>query len=364
VQLPPEAETHRAEVRSFLESIADLAPAEQRRPIVDAGYLVPHWPKPWGRDAGALEQLVIDEEFRAAKVRRPTLAVGAWVVPTLIEHGSDEQVKRWVPQTMYGEFSWCQLFSEPGAGSDLASLTTKAEKTDGGWVVNGQKVWTSLAANCTHAILLTRTTPVADGDRHHGISYFVVEMSTPGIDVRPLKEITGQAMFNEVFLDNVFVPEENLVGELDDGWRLARTTLVNERVSMATGASFGTGVDGLLKSLAGQQIDPVTLDRLGALVAEAQSLGLLGLRASLRALGGSAKGSESSLRKLVVAEHEQRVQEFGLELLGPEGATATGAAEGWTLGFLATRCLTIAGGTSEVQRNVIGERILGLPRDA
>ena len=286
------------------------------------------------------------------------------MVPTLIEHGSEDQIKRWVPPTMYGEYSWCQLFSEPGAGSDLASLTSKAEATEGGWLVTGQKVWTSLAKDCTHAILLARTSPGAGADRHSGISYFVLDMKTPGIDVRPLRELTGQAMFNEVFLDNVFVPEDCLVGELDGGWRLARTTLVNERVSMATGASFGTGVDGLLATVAGTEPDLVTLDRIGALVAEAQSLGLLGLRSMLKALAGSDKGSESSLRKLVVAEHEQRVQEFGIELLGAEGASTEGSAAGWTLGFLATRCLTIAGGTSEVQRNVIGERILGLPRDA
>jgi alkylation response protein AidB-like acyl-CoA dehydrogenase len=364
VELPESAETYRSEVREFLASIDGQSPEERRRPIVDAGYLVPHWPKPWGRDAGPVEQLVIDAEFRAAKVRRPTLAIGAWALPTIIEHGTQEQIQRWVPKTMYGEYHWCQLFSEPGAGSDLASLSTKAVRTEGGWLITGQKVWTSLAKESTHGILLARTSPGVGADRHGGISYFILDMTTPGIDVRPLRELTGQAMFNEVFFDNVFVPDDCLVGELDGGWRLARTTLVNERVSMATGASFGTGVEGLLKTVAGGEADPVTVDRLGAYVAEAQALSLLGLRAMLKALGGADKGSESSLRKLVAAEHDQRVQEFGIELLGAEGATTEGAAAGWTLGFLATRCLTIAGGTSEVQRNVIGERLLGLPRDA
>jgi alkylation response protein AidB-like acyl-CoA dehydrogenase len=188
-------------------------------------------------------------------------------------------------------------------------------------------------------------------------------MSTPGIDIRPLRELTGQAMFNEVFLDNVFVPAEALVGEVDGGWRLARTTLANERVSMASGSAFGTGVEGILRVLKGRDPDQVTLDRTGALVAEAQSLALLGVRSTMRVLSGGEKGSESSLRKLAAAEHEQRVQEYGLELLGAEGATVTGDAAAWAMGFLATRCLTIAGGTSEVQRNVIAERILGLPRD-
>ncbi|MBV9871767.1 MAG: acyl-CoA dehydrogenase [Frankiaceae bacterium] len=363
-ELPDSAERYRAEVREFLSSIEGMSPDERRKPIVDAGYLLPHWPKPWGREADAVEQLVIDAEFRAAKVRRPNLAIGAWAAPTIIEHGTEEQIQRWVPKTMYGELSWCQLFSEPGAGSDLASLTTRAEATEGGWLITGQKVWTTMAREADFGILLARTSPGVGAERHHGISYFILDMKTPGIDIRPLRELTGQAMFNEVFFDKVFVPTDCLIGQVDDGWRLARTTLVNERVAMATGSSFGAGVEGVLRSVGDRELDPVAMDRIGAFVAEAQSLSLLGVRAMLKALGGTDKGSESSLRKLVVAEHDQRVQEFGIELLGAEGATVAGDALGWTLGYLSTRCLTIAGGTSEVQRNVIGERILGLPRDA
>ncbi|HVT20108.1 MAG TPA: acyl-CoA dehydrogenase family protein, partial [Mycobacteriales bacterium] len=254
--------------------------------------------------------------------------------------------------------------SEPGAGSDLASLSTRAEPTDGGYLINGQKVWTSLAKQATHGILLARTSPGKDGDRHHGISYFLLDMSTPGIDIRPLRELTGAAMFNEVFLDNVFVPSDCLVGEVDGGWRLARTTLANERVSMASGSAFGIGVESVLKLLKDREVDQVTLDHTGHLVAEAQSLALLGMRSTMRVLAGGERGSESSLRKLAAAEHEQRVQEFGIELLGGEGATLAGDAYMWGMGFLSTRCLTIAGGTSEVQRNVIAERLLGLPRDA
>jgi alkylation response protein AidB-like acyl-CoA dehydrogenase len=337
---------------------------QRRVRIADAGYLAPHWAKPWGRDAGAVEQLVIDEEFRAAKVRRPHLQIAGWALPTIIEHGSEVQKQTLVGPTLHGDLVWCQLFSEPGAGSDLASLTTRAEKTDGGWLVTGQKVWTSMARQATHGMLLARTSPIADGDRHAGISYFLLDMSTPGIDIRPLREMTGHEMFNEVFLDNVFVPDDCLVGEPGDGWRLARTTLVNERVSMATGSSFGVGVEGLLRRLSANPPDPVSADRVGALVSEAQALALLGLRSNLRALAGGEKGSESSVRKLVAAEHDQRVQEFGLELFGAEGATVAGDAAVWGMGFLGSRCLTIAGGTSEVQRNVIAERILGLPRDA
>jgi alkylation response protein AidB-like acyl-CoA dehydrogenase len=351
-------------LQEFLSSLDGLDDQARRVRIADAGYLAPHWPKPWGRDADAIEQLVIDEQFRRAKVRRPHLAIAGWALPTIIEHGNEAQCEKYVRPTYYGELSWCQLFSEPGAGSDLAALSTKAEKADGGWLITGQKVWTSLAQQATHGILLARTSAAVDGDRHHGISYFLLDMKTPGIDIRPLRELTGQAMFNEVFLDNVFVPADCLVGDEGDGWRLARTTLVNERVSMASGSSFGVGVEGMLRMLKDTSPDPVTMDTIGALLSEAQSLALLGVRSMMKVLSGGEKGSESSVRKLIAAEHDQRVQEFGIELLGAEGATTTGDAAGWSAGFLATRCLTIAGGTSEVQRNVIGERILGLPRDA
>jgi alkylation response protein AidB-like acyl-CoA dehydrogenase len=293
---------------------------------------------------------------------RPNLAVGAWAVPTIIAHGTPEQQERWVGPTLRGELVWCQLFSEPGAGSDLASLATRATRDDGGWTLDGQKVWTSIATRAHWGICLARTDP--DAPKHEGITYFIVDMHSEGIEVRPLREITGDAMFNEVFFTDVFVPDDCVVGAVNGGWRLARTTLANERVSMASGATFGFGIEGILRSLdAAQRADEVVLDRLGALMAEAQSIALLGARATLRSVSGVEPGSEASVRKLLGAEHEQRVQEFGLELLGPDGATTEGAAARWSRGFLSTRCLTIAGGTSEVQRNVIGERLLGLPRD-
>jgi alkylation response protein AidB-like acyl-CoA dehydrogenase len=222
-----------------------------------------------------------------------------------------------------------------------------------------------LAQQATHAILLARTSGGTSEDRRHGITYFILDMSTPGIDIRPLRELTGLAMFNEVFLTDVFVPDDSVVGEVGDGWRLARTTLANERVSMGTGASFGAGVESLVDWVAQSSYadDPVVVDSIGALVAEAQSLAVLTLRTTVRALSGAEPGPESSLKKLLGVEHDQRVQEFGLQLLGAEGATTEGEAGRWTGAFLATRCLTIAGGTSEVQRNVIAERLLGLPRD-
>jgi alkylation response protein AidB-like acyl-CoA dehydrogenase len=367
VDLPPEAEARRAEVRAAVEQVAALPRERRRRGLADTGLLVPHWAPPWGRDAGAVEQVVIDQELRRAGVRVPHLQVGAWAAPTIAVHGTPEQQERWVRPTLYGEIVWCQLFSEPDAGSDLASLTTRATRTDGGWRLDGQKVWTSMAAEADWGICLARTDPAAP--KHRGITYFVVDMSEPGIDVRPLREITGLAMFNEVFLDGVFVPDDCVIGQVDGGWPLARTTLANERVSMGSGSSFGGGIEALVRLVSertgsGELVaDARLLDELGALVGEAHSVAAIGLRAAARSLSGAAPGPEASVRKLLGVEHDQRTQELGLLLLGPEGATTVGAAGQWTYGFLANRCLTIAGGTSEIQRNVIGERLLGLPRD-
>jgi alkylation response protein AidB-like acyl-CoA dehydrogenase len=316
-----------------------------------------------------VEQVVIDQELRRAKVRAPHLQVGAWAAPTIAAHGTVEQQERWVRPTLHGEITWCQLFSEPEAGSDLAALTTTATRTEGGWLLNGQKVWTTMATEADWGICLARTNPSAP--KHQGITYFVVDMKAEGLDIRPLRELTGMEMFNEVFFDDVVVPDANVIGEVDGGWPLARTTLANERVSMGSGSSFGGGIEALITLVASQieagaidGHDPLVLDALGALVAEAHALSVMGLRTAARSLSGAQPGPEASVRKLLGVEHDQRTQELGLSLLGPDGATTElGAPSQWTFGFLANRCLTIAGGTSEIQRNVIGERLLGLPRD-
>ncbi len=363
LDLPEDAEQVRAQIRAEVAEVSSAPDSkERRRRLVETGLLAPHWPVPWGRGAGPVEQLVIDEELDAAHVHRPHLAVGAWALPTIIAHGKMEQQERWVGPTLRGEFVWCQLFSEPGAGSDLAALSTRATRHDGGWVLNGQKVWTSIAMRADWGICLARSDP--DASKHEGITYFIVDMHSEGIEVRPLREITGAAMFNEVFFTDVFVPDDCVVGPVNGGWRLARTTLANERVSMASGATFGFGIEGILSAIeADGPEDPVVLDDVGGLLAEAQSVALLGARTTLRSVSGVEPGPEASVRKLLGAEHEQRVQELGLVLLGAKGATTEDEAGRWSQGFLSTRCLTIAGGTSEVQRNVIGERILGLPRD-
>ena len=364
VDLGPEAETYRTEVRELLTDVAQDSPQEQRERFARDGYLTPGWPRPWGRDAKALELLVIEEEFRAAKVTRANIGVGAWALPTLIVYGTPEQQERWIPATLRGEINWCQLFSEPGAGSDLAGLSTRATRVEGGWVLNGQKVWTSMAGHAQWGICLARTAP--DRPKHEGISCFMVDMKTPGIDIRPLRELTGAEMFNEVFFDDVFVPEDCLVGAEHDGWRCARTTLANERVYMGGSNTIGGGVVGALRAAEARGLadDRLVLAEIGDLAVTGHALAVLGFRMTLQALAGAdPSGSEAAVRKLLGVQQDQRVQEVGLSLMGADAAATDGEAGAWSSAFLFNRCLTIAGGTSDVQRNVIAERLLGLPRD-
>jgi alkylation response protein AidB-like acyl-CoA dehydrogenase len=354
----------RTEVRDFLAGLP-TDDAARKVAIADGGFLVPHWPTPWGRNASAVEQLVIDEEFVAAGIRRHDLIIGGWAAPTIVAHGTAEQQERFVRPTLHGEIVWCQMFSEPGAGSDLAALSTKAEKVEGGWRLNGQKVWTSMAQVADWAICLARTSGSGKGaDRHRGITYFLLDMKTPGVDVRPLRELTGHAAFNEVFLDDVFIPDDCVVGDVDGGWPLARTTLANERVAMSSGSPFGRGVEDVLSDvLALGGCDPLLRDKVGHLVCEAHGQALLAFRTTLRQLSGAEPGPASSVRKLVGMRHQQDAAELRFELLGSAGLAREGAADKLAHTMLNTRCLTIAGGTSEVLKNVVGERILGLPRD-
>ena len=356
----------RDQVRAFVATLDGLAGPELRVALADSGYFVPHWPAPWGRAAGAADQLVIDEELAAAKVRRHDLIIGGWAAPTIVAHGTPAQQERFVRPTLHGDIVWCQMFSEPGAGSDLAALQTKAEQVDGGWRITGQKVWTSMAQLADWAILLARTSGTGKGpDRHRGITYFLLDMAASGVDVRPLRELTGHAAFNEVFLDDVFVPDDCVVGEVGAGWPLARTTLANERVAMSSGSPFGRGVEDVLADVARlPEPDQLLRDRVGHLVCEAQGQALLAFRTTLRQLSGAEPGPASSVRKLVGMRHQQDTAELRFELLGIDGVSTDGAAGALANTMLNTRCLTIAGGTSEVLRNVIGERILGLPRDS
>ena len=354
----------RGEARATAERVAALPVAEQRAALVDTGYLTPHWPAPYGLAADPVTQVVIDQELARAGVTRPDLVIAGWAVPTILQHGTDEQRERFVRPSLLGELTWCQLFSEPGAGSDLASLRMRAERVDGGWRLTGQKVWNSVAERADWGICLARTDP--DVPQHQGITYFLVDMSSPGIDVRPLREITGEALFNEVFLDGVFVPDDCVVAEPGDGWRLARTTLANERVAMAS-ARLGKSVERAV-DLAAAGLGPVETARVGHAVALATVCGLLGVRTTLRAIGGHGPGAESSVAKLLGVRSRQSSSALVVELQG-DAVAATGsigrdaeglAADVWEM--LNTRCLSIAGGTTQILRNVVGERILGLPR--
>jgi 3-oxochol-4-en-24-oyl-CoA dehydrogenase len=341
------------------EAVAGIAalPADKRQAaLADVGLLAPHWPAPYGRGAGPAEQLLIDQEMSSAGVPRPDLVIGWWAAPTILEHGTPEQVQRFVPATLRGEIFWCQLFSEPEAGSDLASLRTKAVRVDGGWELTGQKVWTSRAHDAQWGVCLARTD--SEAPKHKGITYFLIDMSSPGILIRPLREITGAALFNEVFLDGVFVPDEMVVGTVNDGWRLARTTLANERVAMAQGTALGNPMEQLLAAVAEINLDVAQQDRLARLIITAQVGSLLDQRIAQLAVGGQDPGSESSVRKLIGVRYRQALAEYRMDL--SEGA---GVVEDKIVhDFLNTRCLTIAGGTEQILLTLAGERLLGLPR--
>ncbi|CAM2943346.1 acyl-CoA dehydrogenase [Mycobacterium intermedium] len=349
-------EDQRAEIAAAVAEVAALPEEKRQVALADAGLLAPHWPAPYGRGAGPAEQLLIDQELAAAGVVRPDLVIGWWAAPTILEHGTPEQIERFVPATLRGEFFWCQLFSEPGAGSDLASLRTKAVRTDGGWLLTGQKVWTSAAHKAAWGVCLARTDP--DAPKHKGISYFLVDMKSPGIEIRPLREITGDSLFNEVFLDNVFVPDELVVGKINDGWRLARTTLANERVAMANGTALGNPMEELLAVLAELDLDVAQQDRLARLILLAQTGALLDQRIAQLALGGHDLSSQSSVRKLIGVRYRQELAEFTMDVSDGGGLVRNRAV----FDFLNTRCLTIAGGTEQILLTVAAERLLGLPR--
>jgi alkylation response protein AidB-like acyl-CoA dehydrogenase len=343
-------------IAAAVAEVAALPQEKRQAALAEAGLQAPHWPAPYGRGASPAEQLLIDQEMSAAGVVRPDLVIGWWAAPTILEHGTPEQVERFVPATLRGEFLWCQLFSEPGAGSDLASLRTKAVRGDGGWLLTGQKVWTSAAHRARWGVCLARTDP--DAPKHKGITYFLVDMKSPGIEIRPLREITGDALFNEVFLDNVFVPDEMVVGTVNDGWRLARTTLANERIAMASGTALGNPMEELLNLLAKTDLDVAQQDRLGRLIVTAQTGALLDQRIVQLAVGGQDPGAQSSVRKLIGVRYRQALAEYTMDVSEGGGLIRSRAV----FDFLNTRCLTIAGGTEQILRTVAAERLLGLPR--
>jgi 3-oxochol-4-en-24-oyl-CoA dehydrogenase len=363
VELPPEAEAIRTEVRAFAERIKDLPAAEQRAELIETGYVMPHWPRPYGRAAGAVEQLVIEQEFEAAGIQRPSYGITAWNILTLIQYATQDQLDRWVRPALEQEVIWCQLFSEPDAGSDAAGVKTRATRVDGGWLVNGQKVWTSGAHVSGMGFATVRTNP--DVPKHDGITTMVIDMHADGVEVRPLKMTTGNSEFNEVFFNDVFVPDDDVVGPVDGGWTVARATLGNESVSIGGGGG-GMSLPG--SALVGPfDAHPERLaggaSRVGRYIADHQAMGLLNLRAANRAVAGGEPGPEGAMTKLVLSEIGHDAAAILTELNGPEAAFMDGPGAMSNMLVLMHRGMSIAGGTSEIKRNQIGERILGLPRD-
>jgi hypothetical protein len=365
----------RAEIRAWLET----NPSPSGRQLAEAGLVAPHWPEPWGLGAEPALQLVVDEELRRAGVRRPDNTIGiGWAGPTIGGAGSEAQQERYLLPLLAGEEIWCQLFSEPGAGSDLASLTTRATLDGDEWVIEGSKVWTSYAHRAQFGILLARTDP--DATKHTGISYFICPMDAPGITIRPLVDMTGMHTFNEVFFDEVRIPRENLVGDPGQGWSLGKVTLANERVSLSgAGALWGMGptAEDLLAAVraGGGTTDPVMRQRLAGLWIEGEVLRLLRMRTVAAAVAGVPPGPEASVRKALADDHGRHIMELARDLAGAHAmVSATGPMPGtpdaggwpdamWSFGFLFSPALTIGGGTAEVQRNIIAERTLGLPHD-
>jgi alkylation response protein AidB-like acyl-CoA dehydrogenase len=374
--LPTESDPRRVAVRRWLAS----HPRPTARQLAEQGLVAPHWPPPWGLGADPTHQLIVDEELRRAGVNRPGNTIGiGWAGPTIVHAGSPAQKDRYLRPLLAGEEIWCQLFSEPGAGSDLASLATRAELDGGEWVVRGHKVWTSYAHTAQFGILLARTEP--DADARQGISYFICPMDAPGVTVSPLTDMTGTHTFNEVFLDEVRLPADCLVGERGQGWALAKVTLGNERVSLSgSGALWGMGptAEDLVEEVrsAGGTDDPRLRQRLAQLWAEGEILRLLRLRTVSAAMSGLQPGPEASVRKALADLHGQHVTGLACDLAGARGMLSDGgpptgadagltqaAARLWGFAFLFSPALTIGGGTSEVQRNIIAERTLGLPHD-
>jgi 3-oxochol-4-en-24-oyl-CoA dehydrogenase len=367
IDLPAEAEPIRAAIKPDVARLRGLTGAARKQGLIETGYVMPHWPKPWGRDAAAVEQLVIEQEFAAAGIKRPSLGITSWIILTLIQHASPEQVARWVRPALSQDVIWCQLFSEPGAGSDAAGIRTRATRAEGGWLINGQKVWTSGAQVSDFGLATVRTNPNAP--KHEGITTMVIDMHAPGVSVRPLKMPNGNSEFNEIFFDDVFVPDADVVGPIDGGWTVARATLGNESVSIGGGdggmtmpiKAFIAPLDAHPERLAGGA------GRVGRHIARTQAMGVLNQRAAYRAVAGASDaqspGPEGNITKLLLSEIGHETAAIMAELAGPDAAFLDGPGAMGAALMLMNRAMSIAGGTSEIKRNQIAERILGLPRD-
>lgn len=364
IDLDPDTEKLRAEIRAEVAALKAMDREPRKVAIAEGGWVLPYLPRPWGRAASPVEQIIIAQEFTAGRVKRPQIAIAAWIVPSIVAFGTEEQKQRFLPPTFRGDIFWCQLFSEPGAGSDLAGLTTKAVRADGGWRITGQKIWTTAAQYSQWGALLARTDPSAP--KHNGITYFLLDMRSEGVTVKPLRELTGNAMFNTVYIDDVFVPDECVLGEVNRGWEVSRNTLTAERVSIGgSDANFLATLPEFVEFVRDGQFDQVAQHRAGQLIAEGHAAKVLNLRSTLLTLAGGDAMPSAAISKLLSMRTGQGYAEFAVSSFGTDAAIGdTDELAGkWGEYLLASRATTIYGGTSEVQLNIIAERLLGLPRD-
>ncbi len=391
--MPSEDHPTRERVRGW---IADN-PDPSGRELAEAGYVVPHWPAPWGLDADPIDQLVIDDELHRAGIRRPGNQIGiGWAAPTILLAGSSEQHERYLPPIFSGEEIWCQLFSETEAGSDLANLATRAVRDGDEYVINGSKIWSSGAHHARFGILIARTDP--DVAKHRGISYFIMPMDSEGLSMSPIVDMTTAHSFNQVFFDDVRIPASLRVGEEGDGWRLAKVTLSNERVSLSSaGSMWGVGPSAeLLIDLLRQQggvDDPVLRQRAIDVRIEAELLRLNRFRSLSATLQGKTPGPEASIQKIMADDHGQHVLSLAKDVAGADGMLEGSGPAGevpesmhgtptenrfvdragdadvaavdpiWHYGYLFHPALTLGGGTFAIQRNIVAEHVLGLPRE-
>ena len=364
IDLDPDTEKLRADIRAEVAALKAIPRQERTAAIAEGGWVLPYLPKPWGRAARPVEQIIIAQEFTAGRVKRPQIGIASWIVPSIVAFGTDEQKQRFLPPTFRGDIVWCQLFSEPGAGSDLAGLTTKATKADGGWRITGQKIWTTAAQFSDWGALLARTDPSAP--KHNGITYFLLDMKSEGVQVQPLRELTGDAMFNTVFIDDVFVPDELVLGEVNRGWEVSRNTLTAERVSIGSSeAPLLANLDGFVEFIGDGQFDQIAQNRAGQLIAEGHAAKVLNMRSTLLTLAGGDAMPSAAISKLLSMRTAQGYAEFAVSTFGTDAAIGdpNELPGKWGEYLLASRATTIYGGTSEVQLNIIAERLLGLPRD-
>ena len=359
-----EAQTLRNDRPGRQGDYENLASGPQRTLLAEAGLIAPHWPRPWGVNATQLQQLILDEEFAARpELVRPSLGIAEWILPTLISSAPEHIQQKFIPPTQRGELGWCQLFSEPGAGSDLASLTTRATKVDGGWLVNGHKIWTSSAHTADYGAMLARTDP--DVAKHRGIGYFIVDMRAQGIELQPIRQATGEAHFNEVFLTDVFVPDELLLGGPTDGWSLAIATMAQERVAISGYVNFDRA--SILRRLANQEgpEQESALSALGEADAYANAIKVLAVREVIRLLDGRLAGPASSIAKVAMNVMLRRTFKATLELTAPAALVEDPVPPVPPIiePYFHLPAELIGGGTKEIQLNIIAQMILGLPRN-